>query len=85
MVIDQSGNVNAKDLNARTIIADTVIARSIEQPVAVPAPTAALERREQAYNLRVKAAYAQYKKPLPAHPNNGDEDTLEPAYIGNYT
>ena len=85
MVIDQSGNVNAKDLNARTITADTVIARSIEQPVAVPAPTAALERREQAYNLRVKAAYAQYKKPLPAHPNNGDEDTLEPAYIGNYT
>lgn len=41
-------------------------------------------RRVQAYNHRVTTAYAQYVRPIPCHPNNGD-DTLYTTRAASYS
>lgn len=41
-------------------------------------------RREQSYQIRVKAAIAEHKIHTPPHINNGDE-ALYPSFIGNYS
>lgn len=80
MFIDQSGN-----LKARNITADTITASRIARPLATPAPSVAAKRQEDAYDVRINSAYAEYLIPLPTHSTNGDEDNLSPPYIGSFT
>lgn len=42
-------------------------------------------RRNQAYSLRVEAAFSHYARPVPCHPNNGDETLYAPVYFSSYT
>jgi len=45
---------------------------------------AAVKRRNQAFNYRVRTAREEFHVPLPDHTSNGDE-TLYPNFIGNYS
>jgi hypothetical protein len=46
--------------------------------------SAAMNRRDEAFELRMKAASKEKSVPIPAHPTNGDE-TLYPNRIGNFS
>jgi membrane-associated phospholipid phosphatase len=74
------GNVDVSS----TINVDTVIARHISRPLATPAPTAAEQRKEEAYDIRVTQAYEQYKVTPDEHINNEDEDT-HPTYFAQFS
>lgn len=47
-------------------------------------PIDAQLRRLEAYNVRVQAALAEYLKPIPSHPNNGDESRYA-SKLANYS
>jgi hypothetical protein len=47
-------------------------------------PNNPLSRRLRAYQIRVQAALAEYQRPIPPHPNNGDEARY-PTKIANYS
>lgn len=49
-----------------------------------PSCPAGQQRREQAYNLREQAAFAEYQIPVPCHINNGDEALYPNTLIGTY-
>lgn len=42
-------------------------------------------RRNQAYALRVEAAFSHYAQPVPCHSNNGDEALYAPIYFSSFS
>lgn len=68
-----------------TLTANKIVANTIELPLAIPPLSAEEIRKNNAYNIKVQAAYNQYIRPLQTQTTNGDEETLTPPYIGNYS
>jgi hypothetical protein len=56
--------------------------KSCPSPCVPPSP--AIVRQNEAYYIRVKAAYKEFLRPLPDHPTNGDE-ALYPNRIANFS
>ncbi len=90
-IIDAEGNTLINNLTANgdvivvgNITADKVTANTIVRPLAVPAATVAQQRQDNAYSVRVNAAYQQYIVPLPTQSTNGDEAEYS-TKIGNYS
>jgi membrane-associated phospholipid phosphatase len=67
-----------------TITADTITAQHIARASASPAATPAQQRQDNAYDIRVKQAYNQYKVTPDEHVNNDDE-TTHPEYFAQFS
>lgn len=52
---------------------------------ACPGDAHALPRREAAFALRNERSFAQYARPVPCHPNNGDEALYAPVYFASFS
>jgi membrane-associated phospholipid phosphatase len=70
-------------------VGDTVVEGNLYvngQIVTATVPLGTVEaRRTKSFDVRVTAAQNQYAVVPPAHPNNGDETSLTPLYIGQYS
>lgn len=81
---EKKNDCHVEKIKVEKIVCDTLIAKHIRRPLAIPVACPAQQRRTNAYDLRVNQAYKQYLVKPAKHVNNGDEET-HPTYFAQFS